>query len=308
MLPWAPLFAASLVGLLSLWKFIDKNTRWLLAAIAIIFLFFSLSGSRREYYILPIMPLCALLMAVFLVYIPDIRMDAARRWGINIQKYACIAFVLIEIALPFALLILKARNQFDFFTSLSLSGMVVGGVALAAWLIVERLGFGKYLLPKEAKQVAGVIAVTVVVFGGFFCWQQNIIDNFRTERPFIEKVKARIGDSSFTSIGLFLSNDAKLLFELDGTKPVQIITNADGWERFLTDEHPRILITYRKYLPLIPSEYTEYVQRMPDIAEEIKPWDSVSSRKNKWVAWFLDDRQAKLSAALKENEEINDEN
>jgi len=308
MLPWAPLFMASLVGLLSFWKFIDKNTRWLLTAIAIIFLFFTLSGSRREYYILPIMPLCALLMAVFLVYIPDTRMDAARRWGINVQKYACMAFVLIEIALPFVLFILKVRNHFDFFTSLSLSGIVLGGIALAAWLIVERVGFGKYLLPKEARQVGGVIAVTVVVFGGFFCWQQNIIDNFRTGRAFVERVKSQASGLPSTSIGLFLSNDAKLLFELDGNKPVQIIIESGDWELFLTNERPRILITCRKYVPLVPSEYTAFTQRTPDIAEEISPWDSASTRKNKWVAWLLDYRQIKLNTALAENEKVRDEN
>ncbi len=60
--PWTPLFVAAL------WtrdhvhsgSAIGRASGWRLS-ILLIFLFFTLSGSRRSYYILPILPFCAIL-------------------------------------------------------------------------------------------------------------------------------------------------------------------------------------------------------------------------------------------------------
>jgi 4-amino-4-deoxy-L-arabinose transferase-like glycosyltransferase len=42
---------------------LDRNARWLLSALVLIFLFLTGCGSRRSYYILPVLPLCCLLLA-----------------------------------------------------------------------------------------------------------------------------------------------------------------------------------------------------------------------------------------------------
>ncbi len=287
-LPWAPLFIAGLTGLIQAWKNIDKKTRWLIIAIALIFLFFTLSGSRRDYYILPITPLCALLIAVFLVHESDDRISAARMWGIGIQRYVCITVILLEIALPFVLLILKLREGFEFFVNLSLSGIVLGAIAFAVWLIAQKTGFAKYsFATNQTRQVPGLIAVTVIVFGGFFCWQQNLIDSFRTGRPFIMKVRSQTSSLPASGIGFFPKTDAKFCYYLGKTGPIQTINSPEDWQRFSKDNHPRILITRRKYLSSIPPQYNDFTHKTPDIAEEITPWDSASSSKDKWVAWFI---------------------
>jgi len=304
MLPWAPLFIAGLIGLLGIWKDLDRKTRWLLMAIGVVLLFFTLSGSRRDYYILPITPLCALLMAVFLVGVSDGRIDKARRVGIDIQKYICIVLISLEIGLPFILLFLPARKSFDFFVSLSVSGIIVGATASVAWLIVRKANFGKYSLTKQMQQLAGLVVVTVIMFGGFFCWQQNIMDNLRTEHSFIEEVKAGTSALPASSIGFYPKNNATLCFYLDRDEPTQIVNTAEDWQRFLAGGQPRVLITRRKYVSTVPQEYTTLVQAKPDIVEKTEVWDSASAKKNKWVAWFFNYKPTKSNAALEEKEKI----
>jgi len=302
MLPWAPLFIAGLISLLKIWKNIDGKTRWLIMAIGVVLLFFTLSGSRRDYYILPITPLCALLMAVFLVEVSDERIDKARRVGIDIQKYICIVFISLEIGLPFILLFSPARKNFKFFVGLGVTGIIVGATASVGWLIVRKLNFGKYSLTKQMRQLTGLVVVTVILFGGFFCWQQNIMDNLRTEHSFVEEVKARTSALPGSSIGFYPKSNATLCFYLDRNEPAQIVNTAQDWQRFLTGGQPRVLITRRKYVSTVPQEYTTLVQTKPDIIEKSEAWDSSSAKKNKWVAWFLNYNPAQLNTPPEEKE------
>jgi len=59
-LPWAPLLVAALFDAVRRYRQADIFHKWLVEAIAIVFLIYTLSDSRRSYYILPIMPFCAI--------------------------------------------------------------------------------------------------------------------------------------------------------------------------------------------------------------------------------------------------------
>ena len=85
-MPWTPLFVLALAGMAKCRKTLDDPSRWLIQSIVLVILFFSLSGSRRSYYLLPILPLCALLMAVFVVWMRDPRVDVLRRCGRTINQ------------------------------------------------------------------------------------------------------------------------------------------------------------------------------------------------------------------------------
>lgn len=69
LIPWTPFFILALVDFFVSWKKrkdISKNMFWLLFSILGIFLLFSISKSRRSYYILPIVPFCIMLTAIWL--------------------------------------------------------------------------------------------------------------------------------------------------------------------------------------------------------------------------------------------------
>ena len=65
-IPWSPILILAVVDAFRRRRQLADPEKWLCWTMIAIFLFFSISGSRRHYYILPIIPFCAILMALFL--------------------------------------------------------------------------------------------------------------------------------------------------------------------------------------------------------------------------------------------------
>ena len=62
-LPWAPAWIIALWVAVRNWRHIEPNARWLVWGLALLFVFFTASGSRRSYYVLPLVPFAQLLGA-----------------------------------------------------------------------------------------------------------------------------------------------------------------------------------------------------------------------------------------------------
>jgi 4-amino-4-deoxy-L-arabinose transferase-like glycosyltransferase len=67
LLPWAIFFIPALTSLPSRWSKLSSSSQWLSWTLAILFLFFTVSGSRRSYYILPMVPFAILFTADWLL-------------------------------------------------------------------------------------------------------------------------------------------------------------------------------------------------------------------------------------------------
>jgi 4-amino-4-deoxy-L-arabinose transferase-like glycosyltransferase len=62
-LPWAPCWLLGLWLVLRNWRSVEPNIRWLVWGLGLLMLFFTASGSRRSYYVLPLVPFAQLLGA-----------------------------------------------------------------------------------------------------------------------------------------------------------------------------------------------------------------------------------------------------
>jgi len=62
-LPWAPFWILGLWLAVRHWRKTEPNTRWLVWGLGLLFVFFTASGSRRSYYVLPLVPFAQLLAA-----------------------------------------------------------------------------------------------------------------------------------------------------------------------------------------------------------------------------------------------------
>jgi 4-amino-4-deoxy-L-arabinose transferase-like glycosyltransferase len=62
-LPWAPCWLLGLWLALRNWRSVEPNIRWLVWGLGLLMLFFTASGSRRSYYVLPLVPFAQLLGA-----------------------------------------------------------------------------------------------------------------------------------------------------------------------------------------------------------------------------------------------------
>jgi len=63
LLPWALFFVPAVFSLKGRWKEMSSQSKWMVWSVLLLFLFFTLSGSRRNYYVLPIVPFAILMTA-----------------------------------------------------------------------------------------------------------------------------------------------------------------------------------------------------------------------------------------------------
>ena len=97
MIPWTPFFIFAVIdyvfGLIQR-KHGSKDTLWLFASMVFIFILFSASRSRRSYYILPIVPWCALFTAAWFS-------EPAESWTF-LRKLTDKFFRLVDVLIPYA--------------------------------------------------------------------------------------------------------------------------------------------------------------------------------------------------------------
>lgn len=62
-LPWAIFLLPALVSMRKRWNIMPLNTRWIAWTLLALFVFFTMSGSRRSYYVIPLIPFAILLVA-----------------------------------------------------------------------------------------------------------------------------------------------------------------------------------------------------------------------------------------------------
>ena len=300
LLPWAPLFIVAVVGMINNWKELDSNTRWLIKAIILVFLFFTLSGSRRGYYILPIVPFCALLIAIFIVWVNQPKVHRIRRFGMEAQKTIFFGLIILELNMPFLHVITKRITGIKVPLSLSIASLTIGFIALIlGWVIYNSENWLKIHIKTDRLAISS-IAIAVVVLGGYFCWQQNILEINRTERPFARKIQTRSANLPPESIAIFHKANPNMLFYLSKEKPVKILKNFDELHSFLENNPSGAVISQARYIANVPSEIIKNLQRCQTFKEQVLSWESESSKKEKWVAWLWEQKCDKESAVSAE--------
>ena len=154
-------------------------------------------------------------------------------------------------------------------------------------LIADKRLALRYSKSNEYASVLSCIMAAAIVFGGYFCWQQTILGVSRTERPFVQKLEARVSGWEPERIALFRRNDPTFHFYLKAASPIRLLDNPADLRDFLANEPSGVLITQQRYMAEVVSEVSGNFHTEPDMREEIRGWDSESSRKRKWVAWML---------------------
>jgi len=301
MLPWTPVFVLAVVGIVKGWKRLDKHTRWLVWAILSVFLFFTFSGSRRSYYILPILPLCALLMSVFVGWVRQRPVKQLCQRGLAIQRAVFIGVIAFELALPLILILPQHMTGLKVPLSLDVAGLVIGVVAVFVGVVFSELARRARLSGSPLHSAGPLVAVAVVLLAGYFCWQQEILEVNRTERPFARQLQKEIAYLPPERVAMYPKPDANLLFYLGTEGPVTVLETAERVGGFVERGGPSVIITQQRYAAGLPNEIITSAQRQPSLHEQGHRWESKSSKQEKWVAWFWGDASP-LAATTRVNE------
>ncbi len=281
MFPWIFLAIAALYDRIRNFRLLDEGQQWIALALLSIFLLFSLSTSRRSYYILPAVPFLSLFMADFIMHPGNQR---TKTLAISCQEIFLFLIAVVETASPAIWPLSEKFTGFAAPLSLQVSTALIGVFALLfmgagriAWLWP-----GKTVSVETRRMISMVICASVLL-GGFFCFQQNSLEVYRSKKPFILKLKTMIPGIPPEKIGLSKIM-AGVVFYLDMPRPVKDVGKRENLMKFL-DQHGRKVIIARKkdshkVLPFLTREQSSLILSAPEY-----PW----SKRNRYglEAWEI---------------------
>jgi hypothetical protein len=301
-LPWAPILISAMIASIISWKKLDSHTRWLLQTIFLIFIFFTLSGSRRDYYILPIIPFCMLLMAVFLTETRREVIGKYKEGGLRNQKYALIAVAFLEMTLgPIAIWFLVSKMDWEVPSLLGWSFLVVGLVALLTVVVAYKLD-GRILKGGQFQTIWVLIIMSGILLGGFFIWQYNILGSCHTERPFVLRMKGEIESFLPERLAFWHKINEKVLFYLKWDPPVTILADESALRTFLENDQPGVIISQGRY---ITETIASMLPSQPTYKETCYLWESPNKHQKKYKAWLINHDISQIALECKEENRAN---
>ena len=268
--PWSAFLPATLVRFHTTPP--SRQDRFVLVYFWATFLFFTLSGSRRNYYLIPILPAAALLLA---------RLFAAGWASLprRVRWLTQAGFLLVAVAIVAAgvAALLPDASRPRAFTALPpfpAIGMfaLLWGVALAAMIAAFRAWRRGALVWPTA-----VIASCSLLF--YFVFALPGIERYRGEKPFAQTVRATLhGDWSHLVL-YKIKGSAGLLFYLRTEAHIPEYQDQEAIARLIETTPDLVLITPAADAEALPTPGAILLR------EQAYPWEKPVERQNKLVLW-----------------------
>ncbi len=229
LIPWT-LLAAGAVIHMKRWGG-GAERRWVATVTIAVFVFFTISGSRRSYYILPLVPAFALIIGRSLAGF----LDRETEKDAPFMKAALV----ITAFIPFIAGVALIAGYFGFEAYRHLSEIIAGPVIVMA-------GAGAFFFIFKRMYVPGS-ALVVLLFFGLLLWTftagTSIGERDRGLKPFARQVASRIEGVSDGNVAMYGVGNSSFIFYLDRKAPVrafcelrEVCSLADGAGRYLITE------------------------------------------------------------------------
>ncbi|MBW2120571.1 MAG: hypothetical protein JRH07_01825, partial [Deltaproteobacteria bacterium] len=283
LLPWSPLF---LVGVTSAiftvrWRRLGAHTQWLAASATLVFVMFTASGSRRIYYILPMLPFCALFLGLFLAG------PGRERWkqvGLGIQGLLFVGLAALEAVTPVVWPLAKRYVGTELPASLIAGTGLVGLLGLAPWLFHSRLSGPIERITGMRGRIAPLMVTVVFLMGGFFCFQKVTLECFATTPDFARRL-ASTGRRA-DEIAFFEESRTDVIFYMNCQVPSPVLSGRDEIVRFLESRGERgVIILPVGDLDRLRAMLPEGAQGDSVVVERSSPW--LDDPSELLVAWRL---------------------
>jgi 4-amino-4-deoxy-L-arabinose transferase-like glycosyltransferase len=273
LLPWSPFFVLALLAAFLARKNLKPEARWLSEAIVLIFILFSLSSSKRWYYILPALPFCVILTSWFLYsgYLKKLK-----RLVLIVIFFACLAASIGEVLFPVVSFVEKVKEVVT--PIVVLSFIATGILSMLPWFV--RKWSPGYLtrLTGIPEAFSPCVLSIYILMTGFFCLQYVELDKFRTEKVFALKLKKETAGIEAENIAFYLKVPPETLYYMQTTKPVQVLRGKEEAEA-LAKNGKGIFLTQQR------------ISEKPDIIEKRYPWEK---KKEKHIGIFLNGKSSDL--------------
>jgi len=270
MAPWSMLLPAALVETHHL-RSIDaepaRADRFALVYFWATFIFFTLSGSRRSYYILPILPAAAMLVARMLAAPDAIRSTLARRLMILGYALGAIASVgsLAMLLPPSAILTgqlaklppLPDKFPFIVLWAISIAGIVYALRKFSPWRVAISMA-----------------AIAYCSLAYIYMFAMPAAEAYRGEKPFGYAVLSKIGNRT-DKLALF--NTQGPLFYLNPPKPLPEFEKKRDLSDAIANAGIEWFIVRRRDMPSLD------VPTTVELSEASFPWENDYESRNKVV-------------------------
>ncbi len=292
LLPWSLFFIIAVVAFVKDWKKLRPETRDLAIGTLLMFLCFTASGSRRWYYILPLMPFCLVLTARSLLG------EGREQWNRYATIFMRIGVILIaSVALISVLMLFFWERLFQFRPPLLfLASMPILGLLVLALLYwdEQRRGFCARWSGLPVPLAATVVGGCILIGGLFSCilppWSE-----FRFTKPFAHELRGWVREVPAED-WLAWDNDvnATLLFYLQLEKPIAFTDQPDGLRAFLEARRGRRILligeSREKHLKPMTAAFAQLGIDIPSDQPDLKEgaWKLERRGKKKYMVWVLD--------------------
>jgi 4-amino-4-deoxy-L-arabinose transferase-like glycosyltransferase len=238
---------------------LDWGERWLLLTVFGIFMFFTLSGSRRSYYILPILPGLALISGKAMI-------DWVHRQETSFNPMVPAAFITtcLMILVGAGLLLLPHRFTEYRNTSELLAGITALAAGIGAFLCFRKRRFGRGLVT--------LVALVVFLNTWGFTGGMALAEKKRTLIGFAQRVTPYLKGSGYGKVCLYEQGTASLIFYLNSPQPIPECTTTQQCETFRKDAGGSYIIADMNEVK--GPDMLAYLDRMARIVEQDTPHDN----------------------------------
>jgi 4-amino-4-deoxy-L-arabinose transferase-like glycosyltransferase len=213
--PWSVLLPAALV---QAHAGRSRGDRFALSYFWSVFLFFTVSSSRRSYYLLPILPAVAFLVARLLTTPPE----RLTLWARRLMKFAEWFVIAAIVALMVAVLVPRAVWPSPWSDLPPLPAPLLLGVVLAA--AIASFVFAA----RRSRGTRLALAIGVFAYGSFvylFLVAIPETEQYRTQKPFLADVRERLGED-LPRLGLYRTRET--IYYLAPPRPLIEIDSGDS--------------------------------------------------------------------------------
>jgi 4-amino-4-deoxy-L-arabinose transferase-like glycosyltransferase len=270
MAPWSAFLPAALVQMHARRRFdLDRarSDRFVLVFFWSTLIFFTLSGSRRNYYVLPILPAAAMLVSRILTE----SRETITEWSQRLVTigYLVVAAIVVISALAFIpphWILPAPWNQLPDAPALPM---------LAIYWISSIVAIGWALRGLSSTRIVlsiGIVAYLFMIY--FFVFAMPAGDAWRDEKPFALQVRSLIADQ--TSELAFFTNEGPT-FYLDLPKPVPEYGRVADLSAAVASGKVRWIVVRRRDIQRLK------LPVVVEVSETVYPWDSEDHKLNRMV-------------------------
>jgi 4-amino-4-deoxy-L-arabinose transferase-like glycosyltransferase len=254
MAPWCLFLPAALIGIHA--KPEGRSDRFVLAYFWATFVFFTLSGSRRDYYLLPILPAAAIMVAR-LFSAPWKAWVSRISWLMNVGFFLLVCSVaLLAVIGAIGLFVPAVRPEpFINLPPLVERTLWVGFFTFTLMLIVAVITY-RNLRPERIALSVSFQVYLFLLFLFVFAWPN--FDMFRGEKAFADTVRAKLNED-LSRLVLYRTSSrglAGVVYYLSAKKPLAEYSDNAELARHIAKDPDSWIVVLSRHLPSLPGGAT----------------------------------------------------